>query len=96
MIPDKIDVAGIEYDIKEVEGLAEEHGLCGQILYQKGIIKINSDMFQTKKEQTFVHEMLHSIFNEAGYNEQDEDMINRVSIVLYQVLKGNKLYFGEG
>lgn len=49
----------------------------------------------TKKEQTFVHELLHACFNEAGFNEQDEDMINRVGVMLYQVLKDNYLDFNE-
>lgn len=95
MLPNKIDVAGINYEIKIVDGLAEEHGLGGQILYEKGIIKIDSDMCQDKKEQILVHEMLHAVFNESGYDKQDEDMINRLSIVLYQVLKNNNLYFGD-
>lgn len=95
MLPNKIDVAGINYEIKEVDGLSEEHGLGGQILYEKGIIKIDSDMCQDKKEQIFVHEMLHAVFNESGYDKQDEDMINRLGVVLYQVLKNNNLYFGD-
>ncbi|MGY0692627.1 ImmA/IrrE family metallo-endopeptidase [Virgibacillus sp. FSP13] len=93
MTPNKIKVAGIDYEIKEVDGLADEHGLGGLILYEKGIIKIDSSMCKDKKEQVFVHELLHSIFNEAGYDEQNEDMVNRLSIVLYQVLKDNKLIF---
>lgn len=95
MLPNKIDVAGINYEIKEVDGLSEEHGLGGQILYEKGIIKIDANMCQDKKEQILVHELLHSIFNEAGYDKHDEDTINRLGIVLYQVLKNNNLYFGD-
>lgn len=95
MLPNKVDVAGINYDVVEVEGLAEDYDLGGQILYERGIIKIDANMCKDKKEQIFVHEMPHSIFNEAGFREQDEDMIIRLGIVLYQVLKNNKLYFGE-
>ncbi|GGP16247.1 ImmA/IrrE family metallo-endopeptidase [Oceanobacillus neutriphilus] len=95
MLPSRVVVAGINYEIKEVDGLAEEHNLGGQILYEKGIIKIDSSMCKDKKEQVLVHEILHSIFNEAGYNEQDEDMVNRLGIVLYQVFKDNNLHFGE-
>ncbi len=94
-LPDTINVAGINYNIVQVDGLSEEYGLGGQILYQKGIIKIDADMCQDKKEQVIVHELVHSIFNEAGYDNQEEEMVNRLGIVLYQVLKNNKLYFGE-
>lgn len=95
MLPNKIVVSGINYEIKEVNGLAEEHGLGGQILYEKGIIKIDSNMCEDKKEQVLVHEMLHSVFNEAGYDEHEEEMVVRLGIVLYQVLKNNNIYFGE-
>lgn len=53
------------------------------------------DMSQERKEQVFVHEMLHACFFEAGYTEQDEDAINRVSAILYQVLKDNAICFGK-
>lgn len=95
MIPNKVDVAGIDYTVREVVGLADDHDLGGQIVYHKSDIKIESAMSETKKEQVFVHELTHAIFYEAGYDEQDEDMVNRLGIVLYQVLKNNNLYFGE-
>lgn len=95
MIPNKVKVAGIEYNIVQVDGVLERFNNLGLIHYNKGTIEIDSSMCETKKEQTFVHEVLHACFNEAGFEEQDEDMINRVGIVLYQVLKDNHLYFGE-
>jgi len=52
-------------------------------------------MSRDKKEQTLLHEMLHACFNEAGFDEQDEDVVNRLGIVLYQVLKDNNLSFGK-
>lgn len=94
MLPEKVNVAGINYEIAQVEGLANKYDLGGQIYYEKGIIEIDEDMCQDKKEQVLVHEILHSIFNEAGYDEQNEEMILRLGIVLYQVLKNNDLRFG--
>lgn len=95
IIPNTVDVAGIDYTIREIKGLADDHNLGGQIIYHKSDIKIDADMSESKKKQIFIHELTHAIFHEAGYEEQDEDMINRLSIVLYQVLKNNKLYFGR-
>jgi hypothetical protein len=91
MIPEKVKVAGIEYEIKEVEGILERFNTLGQINYNKGIIELDSSLCQSRKEQTFVHELLHACFREAGYEEQEEEMIDRVSTVLYQVIKDNKL-----
>lgn len=93
MIPSKVNVAGIEYDILEFEEIDDDPGTLGTCLYQKSLIKIKNNISINRKEQTFVHELLHAIINESGYNEQDEDLVNRVSIVLYQVLKDNKLHF---
>lgn len=93
MIPNKIDVAGVIYDIEEKEALVLETGNLGEVIYALTQIRIESNCSASKKEQIFVHEMLHAIFKESGYDEQDEDMINRVSITLYQVLKNNKLEF---
>lgn len=95
MLPERVNVAGINYKVSQVKGLAEKYDLGGQIYYEKGLIDIDSDMSQDKKEQVLIHEVLHSIFNEAGFRQQDEDMITRLGIVLYQVLKYNDLYLGR-
>lgn len=90
---DKIKVAGIDYLIQEVDEIDDDPGTMGSCLYQKSTIKIKSNMSEHKKEQTLVHETLHACFNEAGFIDQDEDIINRVGIILYQVLKDNELNF---
>lgn len=91
-----MDVAGIEYTVEEVDtviidGSTSYAGSCN---YASSEIQLLSSLTKAKKEQTFIHELLHACYNEAGFDEQDEDVINRVGIVLYQVLKRNKLYFG--
>jgi Zn-dependent peptidase ImmA (M78 family) len=93
MIPKKVKVAGIEYDVREVNGLTDKFNLLGQINYNIGVIELDDSINESRKEQTLVHEILHACFKEAGYDEHDEEMINRVSIVLYQVLKDNELCF---
>ena len=93
LIPNSVNVAGVEYEVKEVQGINDRFNTLGMVNYAKSLIELESDMSPTKKEQIFVHEILHACFSEAGFDEQDEDMVNRVSIVLYQVLKNNKLIF---
>lgn len=95
MIPNSVNVVGVEYTVEIVEGLCVEHGVAGACHYDTSKIKIDSSLSESKKEQTFIHELTHAIFNEAGFEEQKESMINRLGIVLYQVLKQNKLYFSE-
>ncbi|MBX9972125.1 ImmA/IrrE family metallo-endopeptidase [Cytobacillus firmus] len=91
MIPNKVKVGGIEYEIIQIEKMEEQFNHLGQILYTKGIIKVDKELAPDRKEQVFIHELLHACFYEAGFEEQDEDMVNRLGIVLYQVIKDNHL-----
>ncbi|HHY74045.1 MAG TPA: ImmA/IrrE family metallo-endopeptidase [Bacillus bacterium] len=93
MIPNKVIVAGVGYQVISVQEIDDDPNTMGTCLYHKSLIKLKDGLSNDKKEQTFVHELLHACFNEAGFIEQDEDVINRVGIVLYQVLKDNKLNF---
>ncbi|MDF2790813.1 MAG: hypothetical protein K0S80_3914 [Neobacillus sp.] len=96
MIPSKVRVSGIEYsvehkDLIEINGNRNYQGACR---YDESKIEIMNGLSETKKEQVFTHELVHAIFNEAGFDEQEEDTVNRLGIVLHQVLKDNKIYFG--
>lgn len=90
-IPSRLNVAGITYDVKEepfieVDGNRNYQGACE---YGKTEITILKDISSERKEDVFVHELTHAIFYEAGFEDQDEDMINRVGKVLHQVIKDN-------
>lgn len=93
MLPEIINIAGIDYNIKLVDEIDDDPSMMGSCVYQKAAIKIRNGMSDDKKNQTLVHEMLHACFNEAGFDNQDEDVVNRLGIVLYQVLKDNKFEF---
>ncbi|PFJ15034.1 ImmA/IrrE family metallo-endopeptidase [Bacillus cereus] len=84
-------IGGVKYKVVPVKGMAKEHGVLGQIIYDDLVIKIDADLPPDRMEETFVHELLHGIFYEAGYEEQDEDMINRVGKVLFQVWRDNPI-----
>lgn len=94
-IPKKIKVAGINYQVKETD-LVVINGstdYVGSINQARAEIEVLNSLSKTRKEQTLVHEILHACFYEAGFDEHDEDVVNRVSVVLYQVLKDNDLNF---
>lgn len=95
MIPITVKVAGVDYvveykDFIEINGNRNYQGACW---YGESKIEIMNDLSETKKQQVFVHELVHAIFNEAGFDEQDEDTVNRIGIVLHQVLRDNKIQF---
>lgn len=91
MLPNKVKVAGVDYQVIEVKEIDDDPTIMGTCLYQKSTIKIKESLSDNKKEQTFVHELLHACFNEAGFQEQDEDLVNRLGVILHQVLKDNNL-----
>lgn len=95
MLPTSVKVAGIDYQVKEVDTviIGNSTSYAGSCAYESSEIQILNCLSEGKKEQTLVHEILHACFHEAGFDEQDEDVVNRVGIVLYQVLKDNDLTF---
>ena len=92
-IPQHIKIGAINYNVFQLENLQRDQALLGQILYNQATIQLENGLSGDRKEQIFVHEVLHGCFREAGIEEQDEDIINRVSIILHQVLKDNDFSF---
>lgn len=93
MMPKEVKVGGMVWKVTEKPTVDKQLNTMGISNWIYNEIEIKEDMCEQRKEETFVHELLHAIFYEAGIEEQDEDMINRVSKVLYQVLRENELKF---
>lgn len=87
---DKVKVAGVTYNIETPDEIEDDPDKIGNCIYMKQLIRVKANMSKERRDQTFVHELLHAIFFEAGYTDSDhEEMVNRLSLVLYQVLKDN-------
>ena len=88
-LPEEIKVGGINYRIELVDfiDISGERNFQGMCHFDKAKIEILNSLDDQRTEQTLIHELTHAIFYEAGYDEQDEDMINRIGIVLHQVVK---------
>lgn len=95
MIPKQIKVGAITYKVEEKETviIRDNKNYLGSCNYDKQEIEIMADLGKQRKEDVFIHELTHAIFEGAGYDEQDEDQVNRIGKVLYQVLKDNQLSF---
>jgi hypothetical protein len=87
----QLKIGGAIYTVNEVDGLMRKLSLFGNVDFSDCIIQIDTDISDERKEQTLIHEMLHAVHFEAGYDpsDQDEDMINRASNVLHQVIVDN-------
>lgn len=92
-LPKEVKVGGVIYSVAskpfiEIDSDRNFQGMCN---YLDTEICILEDLSNERRKDVFFHELTHAIFYEAGYDEQDEDMINRISKVLHQVINDNKL-----
>ena len=96
-IPKQIKIGGFMFNVKESKQIAIEGNGYGSTHHTTQTIYIDPDSTPQKKEQTFLHEMMHGIWNQVGLNKreythkQEEEIIDALSHGLYQVLKDNKL-----
>ncbi|QHZ45870.1 hypothetical protein [Bacillus sp. NSP9.1] len=86
-------VGGVDYSVELVPDLNRLHQLWGQVTYQDTNIQIEKGLSPSRINNVLIHELTHAIFNEAGFMEQDEDVINRVAAVLHSVLRDNDFGF---
>ncbi len=95
MIPKKLKVGGVVYKIiQTTKPLLLNNVVCGGIIsytYKTIQIQIKERSHQTS-ETSFCHEICHAVSDMASVN-LDENEITRISNVLYQVIKDNKIRF---
>lgn len=92
-IPLEVKVGPVSYQIieKPFVEIDDDRNYQGVCRYADTTIEILEGISKERKSDVFIHELTHAIFYEAGFEEQDEDMVNRVAKVLHQVIKDNDL-----
>lgn len=90
-IPNKLKIGGVDYSIKHVEhcGMNDDFGLWRP----QGIIEIANqaggyEVSDSKKRQTFLHELTHAILFAMGKEElnDDESFVNTFSSFLNEAI----------
>lgn len=89
----KFRVGSIDYTVEVVDKLADRHGLAGQVEYQETHIQIERQLSPTRHNETLIHELTHALFYEAGYDDHEEEMVNRLAKVLHGMLRDNDFGF---
>ncbi|MDQ0221699.1 ImmA/IrrE family metallo-endopeptidase [Streptococcus moroccensis] len=87
-----IKVCGLNYTVvikEHFKAYDDERNLWGYCDYEQQIIYIRESLSEERKKQVLIHELTHAILQEAGYKEQDEELVTRFSIILHQVLSEN-------
>lgn len=98
MIPSSVKIGGVVYNVYEAESVSDDENiLLGEVDYHKATIYINEDNHPDMKEQTLLHEMIHVILRMMGKGDLNEDeyFVDALAYNLHQVLKENKIHFGE-
>lgn len=99
-IPKKIKVGYLTYSVvmddKQFHDANESWGHTSH-KYQR--ISLDPDVTEERKNETFLHELLHVCYHTSGLDAIDTDKLDQESIVriltksLYSVLKDNHLQF---
>ena len=91
----QVKVGGVKYTIEEKPfiDIAGGRDYQGCVRYAQSTIELLADLSDERKKDVLIHEITHAIFYEAGYEDQDEDVVNRVGKLLHQVLKDNDFSF---
>ncbi|KAF5051093.1 hypothetical protein DSECCO2_422530 [anaerobic digester metagenome] len=87
-IPDKIKIGGLIYTVMETENITLGMNYNAEILY--GSLRINlRSMAKGQKERTFLHEVIHGIYDNLGYINHDEKKIDELASALYALIIDN-------
>lgn len=87
----QLKILGLNYDLREVECI--EHGTqdIGRVDFINQAIYIKKDLHNDRKKIVLIHEILHAIFEQLGFTEENENeqFINSLAVAIYELLKNN-------
>jgi hypothetical protein len=93
-IPDKIRISGFDYTIKEEQNLAAKRDVWGEADVMGQNINLDKDSTQQRKGAALIHEIIE-VINADCELELEHYKIKTLGTQLYQVLRDNKLSFGD-
>lgn len=80
-----VDVCGIPYKLEEIEPNSRADTFMGRSDSAMNVITLNSCMPQAQKEQTLVHEWLHSVLDNYCMQEtNNENLVQTLASELYR------------
>ena len=94
-IPDKVRIGSFDYKVKLIDEtiLLGNTACYGRIEFDTHTIEINQKLQDSQGlQQTFLHELVHGIvkhFNIKLPQENEEDIVDKMSCGLHQVIRDN-------
>lgn len=86
-IPNRIQILGKTFRILYLNQINENSSTWGTASQSDCQIKIKKNLPRQNKEETFIHEVLHLIYDSAKVDHHNEKEVEIISNILYQVLK---------
>ena len=94
-IPKKLKIGGKIYTVEITDKLYLGFANCSaEIMYNDLVIRI-CPQADGKMKSDLMHEMVHAIYDNLGYKEQDEKRVEEMAQALYAVIVDNPEMFEE-
>lgn len=93
-IPERLKVGGKTYRVNITDRLALGLDYAAEILYPELEINIRPAAAE-HMEASFLHEMIHAIFDHMGHKEHDELLVDGIAQALYMIIQDNPGLFSE-
>lgn len=97
-IPTTLHINGLTFNVSVDKNVSREGECYGSIHHYTQNIFLDPEATTERKEQSFLHEILHAIFETSGLHsryvkqpEMEEEVVTTLANGLYQTLKENNL-----
>lgn len=89
----EVKIFGETYEVIEQEIIDNMVEKIGLIDHMQNKIYIKKSLSEDKKKVTLIHEILHGILSQLGFDDEhdNEHLIDSLSTAIYQVFKSNSL-----
>ena len=90
----EVKIFGETYEVIEQEIIDNMVEKIGLIDHMQNKIYIKKSISEDKKKVTLIHEILHGVLSQLGFDEEhdNEHLIDSLATALYQVFKSNSLF----
>lgn len=85
-IPEKVTIGGVDFNITWQKGLGRNAAKRGETQYFDREIRLDPDLVEQDKEQTFIHEITHAVDSVFDCH-LSESQAKRMAHGVYQVLR---------
>lgn len=87
----QIKIGPIRYAVEDITDLKSDAGtdLLGQIIYHQATIKLEADQHPQVKRIVLLHEIIHGILNNAGFQKHSEAVIDAIATGLMALIDDN-------